>query len=892
MSAPFALTKIQPPRLRPGLIARPLLEGQLAVALGTARLVLVSAPAGFGKTAAITRQLALLPEGTAVAWIAADPDDDLTRVAACLVAALDPYDLPWRTSPDALVAAQDGTRPPRQALVAELLNALASAEVPAGVIVLDDAHRIEDPAVFEFLDALVGQMPPNWCVLVASRSDPPLALAKLRALGDLAEVRQEQLRFGHEEIHALARTASRDVTDAEVRALTDRTQGWAVGLRLALSQSLQAAGGPGGNLRDRHVFDYLASEVLGGLDPDLRTFLLRCAVLPVLSPSRCAVVSGDPLAARRLDEVERRGLFVSVRGADGAGETTLCLHDLFRDFLEDRLQAEHADELPALLRRAADTEPDPAHRVAWLTRAGAWDEAEAVLYQLGPSMLASGAVLPLRRLLAQFPADRRERSARLNHLLGLCAWAHWDLLPMCAALERAATLHATEDRPADAQRALVLLVLGMTAGGVLARSAALLEPLRRRPLDAWVEAVAHQADSWHALAHSRMHSVAPALERMMDLLETQDDPALWLQCVPLASFVGLPGVAGPVRRYIDGALRRTVPDTPSPLRVLAMALQGALQLWQGDTATALDTLRSVEDDCRWLNNPPNLSGYLGSFSALALAVSGEHGAALAAARTGLTSLDDDRTSGRRTVWLGHMTFFHARVAGMLDDDESFRTIAAQLAAHHNPDEREIFLRERATLPARLAALDGDWPRAAALYAGALVDEEALEMYGQAVEVRVRFVQALLMNGQVRDAALALRPVFDRVAADGEAGAVRFAGPRALRTVANADWKGLMSLEDIARLRRWAGQPDRAAATPMAHTLSARERDVLARMAAGDSNKLIARAFDLSPHTVKRHVANILDKLQVASRGQAAARYLETPSSHVWKNPGDDARQSG
>jgi len=277
---------------------------------------------------------------------------------------------------------------------------------------------------------------------------------------------------------------------------------------------------------------------------------------------------------------------------------------------------------------------------------------------------------------------------------------------------------------------------------------------------------------------------------------------------------------------------------------------------------------------------------------LALAVSGEHGAALAAARTGLASLDDDRTSGRRTVWLGHMTFFHARVAGMLDDDEAFRTIAAQLAAHHNPDEREIFLRERATLPARLAALDGDWPRAAALYASALVDEEALEMYGQAVEVRVRFVQALLMSGQVRDAALALRPVFDRVAADGEAGAVRFAGPRALRTVANADWKGLMSLEDIARLRRWAGQPDRVAATPMAHTLSARERDVLARMAAGDSNKLIARAFDLSPHTVKRHVANILDKLQVASRGQAAARYLETPSSHVWKNPGGDARQSG
>jgi len=91
----FALTKIQPPRGRPGLVGRERLEGVLARAFAEARLVLISAPAGFGKTTLLTRQVARLEPSTALAWIAADEDDDLGRLAACCVAALEPYDLPW-----------------------------------------------------------------------------------------------------------------------------------------------------------------------------------------------------------------------------------------------------------------------------------------------------------------------------------------------------------------------------------------------------------------------------------------------------------------------------------------------------------------------------------------------------------------------------------------------------------------------------------------------------------------------------------------------------------------------------------------------------------------------------------------------------------------------------
>jgi LuxR family maltose regulon positive regulatory protein len=103
-SVSFALAKIQPPRLREGIVRRPALEERLRDALLTQRLVLLCAPAGFGKTTALTRQLQLLPPGTATAWVSADEDDDGKRLLGCLIAALEPYDLPWRVSPDAVLS--------------------------------------------------------------------------------------------------------------------------------------------------------------------------------------------------------------------------------------------------------------------------------------------------------------------------------------------------------------------------------------------------------------------------------------------------------------------------------------------------------------------------------------------------------------------------------------------------------------------------------------------------------------------------------------------------------------------------------------------------------------------------------------------------------------------
>src|SRR5690349_18724512 len=202
-SSAFALTKIRPPRSRGHLVVRPALERRLAQALVSCRLTVLVAPAGFGKTAALTRQLELLPEDTAVAWIGADEDDDLHRFLACLFAALEAFDLPWRTAPDALLATAVNSSRDRRAVANELLNALAACGAPRGLIVIDDAERIAAPEVFEFVDLLLERLPERWGFVIGSRKDPPLALARLRAADDLVEIRQAQLRFDRDDIVSL-----------------------------------------------------------------------------------------------------------------------------------------------------------------------------------------------------------------------------------------------------------------------------------------------------------------------------------------------------------------------------------------------------------------------------------------------------------------------------------------------------------------------------------------------------------------------------------------------------------------------------------------------------------------------------------------------------------------
>jgi LuxR family transcriptional regulator, maltose regulon positive regulatory protein len=281
----------------------------------------------------------------------------------------------WRHAVAALDRARPGTGervapllgPPApssfQGLVTALINDLAAEEA---LLVLDDYHVIGSPQVHESVAFLVEHRPAGIGVVLASRSDPPLALARLRARGQLAEVRVAELRFTPGEAGELLRQVASVLPGGSVAALAARTEGWAAGLQLAAlslrGQADAAAFVAAFTGSHRYVLDYLAEEVLERQGQQLRMFLLETSVLERLSGPLCDAVTGREGSQALLEQAERAGLFVipldEVRG-------WWRFHHLFADLLRARLEAEQPGRAPELHRNAA----------AWYAGCGLADDA-------------------------------------------------------------------------------------------------------------------------------------------------------------------------------------------------------------------------------------------------------------------------------------------------------------------------------------------------------------------------------------------------------------------------------------------------------------------------------------------------------------------------------------
>jgi LuxR family maltose regulon positive regulatory protein len=871
----FALTKIQRPRPRAGLLlARPALEQELVEALASQRVVLLCAAAGYGKTALLARGIERLPDGHQAAWISLDAGDDLHRLLECLVAALEPFDPPWRTAPEALIVSAQGGERARGEVVDELVNTLEACDVAHGVVVLDDVHHVDDPACLAFLERWLQRLGARWTVALAARHEPALGLARLRAAGEVAELRQSRLEFTRDEARELLARAG--VEAGAIDALYDRTAGWPAGLRLALNGA--PAGARGGAI-DRQAFDFLVSEVVARIDPALREFLLLTCVLIDLDEPRCAALSGDAMAGARLEEIERLGLFATV--VDDT-RRTLRLHDLFRDALQHRLKVERRDVWLSQLARAASVEPDLVRRQALLLQANRTDEAaRGLLGSFG--LLTQGGVHALLRLCDQFPPGYAATSAELQAGLGEAKWALWETGQAERHFAQADALYTARGDTARAlavraQRAITLVALGR-----LGEAGAALAALRAVPLEGDARRHTLLATLWHAIESGALFDVAEHFDALVQCLETTPVIEAWFGTVPAPRQSACRGVAGPLARWATGALA-VVGDRPLPLRSLGILVQGWLALWQGRLDDAAQLLERAEADAQWTGRHLITRSHALALRALLNLASGAHDAALQTMRTRVA----EHTAGYGDWGLWHTLFFAGRVAAACGDVQTLQGWLQRLLALQAglPDATPARLRAVVGLQGTLAWLEGRRDAAMTAWRDALAHEAEADLLAQGVEVRVRLALALARTGAMADAAATMAPVLARVD-DGPRGAVFCTGE--FQALAAMDWRGRLDDGALATLRRWASglQPAPSVAARPAHEataqaapqavpqrLTGRELEVLERIARGESNKLIARAFDLSPYTVKRHVANILDKLGLASRGQAAAWFRE------------------
>ncbi|MBI5718396.1 MAG: transcriptional regulator [Burkholderiales bacterium] len=879
---PFAPSKIRPPRPREGLLlVRPALEQALRDALAHTRAVLLCAAAGYGKTATLARALEGLPDqGDAAAWITLDEGDDLRRLLECLMAALEPFDPPWRTAPEGLIAAALGTAGEAlPAMVVELVNTLEACAAARGVIVLDDVHHLRDEPGLRFVDLLLLHLGPRWRLALTARHEPALRLARLRAGGELQDFREEQLRFSEAESRVLLTGAGLDA--AAAAALHRRCAGWPAGLRLALSGArgggggalADAGGGAGSAAMDRQAFDFLAAEVLDRIDPRLRDFLLATSVLQELEPARAAALSGDPRSDFWLAEIERLGLF-ATRLDEPAG--TLRLHDLFRDALRHRARAERPEQWPRWLVRAAELETDPLRRQALLMQARRHGlAARALLADYVEIVVVQANLAQVLQLCASFPPDFAESDADLHRVRGMAHWGHWEVRQAEHHFARAAALYAARGEPlpaklAAAQRSITLIALGRLGDAAVALEAIGPEVEGAEALE--LRTVMRLGRTWLALERCEFFAVAPAFEALVQALEAQLSLRLWFSTIPPPRQTPCRGIAPMLARWAEGALA-IAGERPVPLRAMALLTLGWVATWQGRLTDAAEWLARAEAEAQWTGQQLIARHHGLAQRALLAAFAGRTEEALAAMHTRLA----EHPKGYGDWGLWHSLFIAGRIAASCVEVAQAATLVQRLVTLQPTlsDCTPRRLHPLLGLQGTLAALQGRPAEALAAWQRALEDEEALDLYGQAAEVRVRAAALHAAAGAREQAAAALAPWLDRSA---DPGGALFARTE-LRRLAETDWGAALPGAAQARLRQWAalvaGAAPQQAAAPAAvpepgHGLSARELDVLAQMAKGASNKVIARAFDLSPHTVKRHVANILDKLDLASRAQAGA----------------------
>lgn len=484
-------TKFHCPAPAPDLVPRPQVIGLLEGGLRE-RLTLISAPAGFGKTTLVAqwlkrrekRELGIekAEQGAELssfsihnlqfktAWLSLEADDNvLPRFWAYVIAALQ------TVAPDvgqvAQVALQAPQPLPIEPVLTAIVNDLVTLTTPL-LLILDDYHVITLPAIHRSVDLLLDHLPPTLRLVISTREDPPLALARLRARGQLTEIRAADLRFSAGDAAVLLHTAlAVPLPEPEIATLVARTEGWITGLRLA-ALSLQ-------HTADRHAFvaafsasdrfltDYLVDEVLRQQPPYRRAFLLQTAILHQLCGPLCDAVlgiaerggrseqagqPGDPAAVpllqahaerssfsqQLLDELDRANLFLVPLDHE---RRWFRYHQLFAEFLRLRLRDAEPERVPVLYRRASTwcaAHGLPRDALNYALAAGDHDQAASLLETLAPEVFGQEAPEVVLAWLAALPAPV------LRQRPWLCVQFAWALTFAGRLAEAAAYLAAAE----------------------------------------------------------------------------------------------------------------------------------------------------------------------------------------------------------------------------------------------------------------------------------------------------------------------------------------------------------------------------------------------------------------------------------------------------------------
>jgi len=880
-----------------GLVPRPHLIARLNEGLaGT--LTLVSAPAGFGKTTLVSAWLRQVD--LPAAWLSLDEHDrDVARFLSYMIAALQIIRPDVGTGVPALLHATP--RPRTDTLLTLLINDLAA--IPEELIlVLDDCHTVATPDIDQALSFLINHLPRHMHLVMLSRADPNLSLARLRANGQLNELRSADLRFSDEETaRFLEQMVDRRLSAADVAALNTRVGGWIAGVQmtalslrqrgeLSVAQCIDGQGDSQG-----YIMDYLVDEVLQQQPVEIQTFLLFTAILDELCAPLCAALlrgvdapggTGPPATSPAAGASEAQEALTYLEHANLFINPLDPLHQwyhydpLFADLLRHRLQQSYPEQVSRLhvsasewYAQAGRAGPAVRHALA----AQAFDRAAALVEQVAPTMIQRGELSALLHWLDRLPATEVQTRPllALYHCWALLlggnttqAATRLDAVEAVLAADRALRTPAVRSHVA-ALRAYLVREEGDLASAIVLSQQALAHLPKH-------ETLPHAMVTTNlAITHYLRGAFAPASRLLMDTITIGQTGSL------MANTLSAIYLKAHLLRA-QGALRMALKLCQDGLRLVEQRgwhdapAAGFLYVALGDLLGELNDLSAAAE---YLERGIDL-GHEGGDPHIVIAghvrlswlrhrqgdVRGSHEAIRAA-------LDlVERDAGSRFWPLPPADCYQARL-WIAHGNLAAASRWAEVTHRARGDHPITYLHEAEDLTiARLLIAQGDPGAAETLLHGLLTAARSDGRYGSLIEMLT--LQALAFAAQHRDdeALSALAEALELAEPEGFVRTFLDEGApiaELLRSAVVHDRHASYALQLLKAF-------DESAATeqPLPEPLSDRELEVLRLVAAGYSNQAIANELFLAVSTVKKHINHVYAKLAVTSRTQAVARGRE------------------
>ncbi len=902
------VTKFALPPVPAGFVPRPRLAGRLEQIQSHA-LILIAAPAGFGKTTMLASWLRQATFPTA--WVSLESsDDDPSRLWPYLFAALERV-IPGSSSSAVELLRQYGSQPPLslEDILTVWINALADLPHPV-VLVLDDYHLIMTQAIHHGMAYLINHLPANLHLILSTRADPPLPLARMRTRGLLVEIRAADLRFTREETAAfLTQALGLTLSAEDLAALEARTEGWIAGLQLA-ALSMQGRNDitdfiQGFTGSHRYIIDYLVEEVLAQQPDPIQKFLLCTSVLERLEGTLCETVAGEASSEGSgqgmLEQVERANLFLTP-----FDDVRLWYryHPLFAEALRHQLQRRYPSLAPELHRRASRWyEQHGLIRDAVHHALAAADYALAVrlMEQAGNALVSQGEIYTLQQWVSALPPDL------VRSRLEIAVWQSWllfvhgkqeEALRHLEAIERTFNLQpAGQDRVQDksvreteiygriaAIRASIAIAQGDLPHTITFSRLALAHLPKESMARSYVAGYLGKAHYYQG----DLTAASQALEEACRIsLEVRHFYGFFLVVYDLANLQIQQGKLAQADQTCRQALQQANElGEQSPARGPALVVLGKLEReWNHlDAAAAL-----FQDGIRLCEQTINLSAIVQAYIGLAFIHQAQGNPEMASVMLQQATRRAEQPHVARSRSILEAQAAQARLALMQGDRSTATRWMQQVGLDGNQPPEP--LHERAELPAaRILIAQHKHEEAQQRLERLLRAAESQGRTGNAIEILLLQAEACQASGAMDRAiqqlsqalSLAETQGYTRLFVDEGEPLARLLEKMQMVTLDDRQGlqeyrKKLLALmrNEQSQVASRAGLPISVPAVqPLIEPLNAREREILRLIAAGSSNKEIADELVIAVSTVKWYVNAIYAKLQVESRTKAIVRARE------------------